>query len=128
MRYEWLERRREYGLFFIRLIIGFHLIYGTADNLFSQARMLEFRDFLASLGTPWPLVSAHVSAYAVHLRHPLHPRRIRPARGAGDDHQLHLRAAHRSSRRRVSAGCARADHVVLVGRIPDSWRGQTVMG
>ena len=64
MRYEWLERRREYGLFFIRLVIGFHLIYGTADNLFSWPRMLEFRDFLAARGTPWPLISAHVSAYA----------------------------------------------------------------
>ena len=64
MRYEWLERRREYGLFFIRLIIGFHLVYGTADNLFSWARMLEFRDFLAARGTPWPLVAAHVSVYA----------------------------------------------------------------
>ena len=39
MRFEWLERRREYGLFFIRLIVGFHLAYGTADNVFSSARV-----------------------------------------------------------------------------------------
>jgi putative oxidoreductase len=67
MRYTWLEKRREYGLLFIRLIIGFHLIYGTADNVFSSARMLEFRDFLANQGTPWPLLSAYVSAYAQFL-------------------------------------------------------------
>lgn len=58
---------REYGLFFIRVIIGFHLVYGTADNVFSHERMLEFRDFLAARGTPWPLLSAHVSAYAQFL-------------------------------------------------------------
>lgn len=59
-----LERRREYGLFFIRLIIGFHLVYGTADNVFSTERMYEFRDFLAARGTPWPLLAAYVSAWA----------------------------------------------------------------
>ena len=59
-----MHRHREYGLFFIRLIIGFHLMYGTADNVFSGARMLEFRDFLATHGVPMPLVAAHVSAYA----------------------------------------------------------------
>lgn len=59
-----MHRHREYGLFFVRLIIGFHLIYGTADNVFSHARMLEFRDFLAARGTPMPLIAAHVSVYA----------------------------------------------------------------
>jgi len=58
------EGRREYGLFFFRLIIGFHLVYGTADNVFSNARMLEFRDFLAANGTPFPLFGAYLSAYA----------------------------------------------------------------
>lgn len=67
MRYEWFERRKEYGMFFVRLIVGFHLIYGTADNIFSWARMIEFRDFLAARGVPFPLVAAHVSAYAQFL-------------------------------------------------------------
>src|SRR5687767_3885345 len=58
------ERYREYGLFFIRLIIGFHLVQGTADNLFSWARMIEFRGFLAERGVPFPLFSAHLSVYA----------------------------------------------------------------
>ncbi len=54
-------------MFFVRLIVGFHLIYGTADNVFSWARMLEFRDFLGARGVPFPLFAAHVSAYAQFL-------------------------------------------------------------
>jgi putative oxidoreductase len=60
----WFDSRREYGLFFIRLIIGFHLVYGTADNVFSSARMHEFSEFLAGRGTPFPLFSAYLSAWA----------------------------------------------------------------
>ena len=45
----------------IRLAFGFRLIYGTADNLISMERMLEFRDFLQAHGFPFPLVSAVVS-------------------------------------------------------------------
>lgn len=45
----------------IRLAFGFRLIYGTADNLISMERMLEFRDFLQAHGFPFPLVSAFVS-------------------------------------------------------------------
>lgn len=67
MGFEWFEQRREYGMFFVRLIVGFHLIYGTADNVFSWARMLEFRDFLAVRGVPFPLVAAHLSVYAQFL-------------------------------------------------------------
>ena len=61
------EKHREYGMFFVRLIVGFHLIYGAADNVFSWPRMLEFRDFLAANGTPFPLVGAVVSAWAMFL-------------------------------------------------------------
>jgi putative oxidoreductase len=67
MRFEWFEKRKEYGMFFVRLIVGFHLIYGTADNVFSWTRMLEFRDFLASRGVPWPLFAANLSAWAQFL-------------------------------------------------------------
>lgn len=52
---------------FIRLLVGVHLIIGTQDNVFSWARMLEFRDFLATRGVPFPLFSAHLSAYAQFL-------------------------------------------------------------
>ena len=63
----WLERHREFGMFFVRLIVGFHLIYGTADNVFSWARMVEFSGFLAERGVPFPLFSANLSAYAQFL-------------------------------------------------------------
>ena len=59
-----LEKYKEYGVIFIRLIIGFHLIYGTQDNVFSYARMEEFAGFLAARGVPFPLFSAFLSVYA----------------------------------------------------------------
>lgn len=61
---QWLEERRDYGALFIRLVIGSYLIYGTQDNVFSWARMLEFRDFLEARSVPLPLFSAHLSVYA----------------------------------------------------------------
>lgn len=59
-----LEKYKEYGVIFIRLIVGFHLIYGTQDNVFSYARMEEFAGFLTVKGVPFPLFSAFLSAYA----------------------------------------------------------------
>lgn len=58
---------REHGVIFVRLIIGFHLFYGTADNVFSWERMLEFAKFLDSTGFPWPLPGAVISAWAQFL-------------------------------------------------------------
>ena len=59
-----VDRHRELGPLFVRLIIGFHLVYGTADNVFSSARMSEFAVFLGERGVPFPLPSAFLSAYA----------------------------------------------------------------
>lgn len=59
-----LERHREAGALVLRLFVAFVLVYGTADNVLSADRMLEFRDFLAERGTPLPLVSAYLSVYA----------------------------------------------------------------
>lgn len=59
-----LDRYREYAPFFIRLFVGWHLIYGVQDNILSWERMHEFRDFLAQFKFPVPLVSAVVSVYA----------------------------------------------------------------
>jgi putative oxidoreductase len=58
------ERHREYGAVFVRLVVGFILVYGTQDNVFSNERMSEFRTFLAVKGVPFPLFAAHLSAYA----------------------------------------------------------------
>ena len=49
---------------FLRLFVAFVLVYGTQDNVFHRERMLEFRDFLAEHGFPYPLASAYLSAYA----------------------------------------------------------------
>ena len=62
--FKFFERRREYGPLFVRLVVGFVLVYGTQDNLFSHERMLEFRNFLAARGVPSPLPAAYLSAYA----------------------------------------------------------------
>jgi putative oxidoreductase len=59
-----LEKYKEYGVVFIRLAVGFHLVYGTQDNVFSYARMEEFAAFLSARGVPFPLFSAFLSAYA----------------------------------------------------------------
>ena len=59
-----LEKTRDYADLPIRLVVGYHLIYGTQDNVFSWDRMLEFRDFLAVFGAPLPLASAIISVYA----------------------------------------------------------------
>ena len=63
----WLDTRRELGSALLRLFFAFVLIYGTQDNVFSNARMLEFRDFLARNKFPYPLFSAYLSAYAQFL-------------------------------------------------------------
>ncbi len=59
-----LEPYREYGPLFIRLVVAYRLIWGTADNVFSYARMLEFSEFLTRHGVPLPLFAAFVSVYA----------------------------------------------------------------
>ncbi len=59
-----IARYSDWAPFIFRVFIGCVLIYGTQDNVFSQARMLEFRDFLEGNGFPWPLASAYLSVYA----------------------------------------------------------------
>ena len=48
----------------LRLAIGVRLVEGTQDNVFSHERMEEFARFLAAHGTPAPMFSAYLSAYA----------------------------------------------------------------
>ena len=59
-----IEHYKDYAAIFIRLMIGFHLIYGTQDNVFSYARMEEFAHFLQQRGVPFPIFAAFLSAYA----------------------------------------------------------------
>ncbi len=37
------DQYKAYGAIFIRLLLGFHLIYGVQDNVLSWERMLEFK-------------------------------------------------------------------------------------
>jgi putative oxidoreductase len=67
MDLHFFARRSYLGAPLLRLFIAAVLIYGTQDNVFSQAQMLEFRDFLARHGFPFPLLSAWVSVYAQFL-------------------------------------------------------------
>lgn len=53
-----------YGPLVLRLLVGFHLVHGTQDNVLSWTRMLEFRDFLEGAGFPFPIVCAVVSVGA----------------------------------------------------------------
>lgn len=57
-------RRSAWGIVILRLFIGAVLVWGTQDNVFSPARMAEFRDFLDAHGFPAPLAAARLSAYA----------------------------------------------------------------
>lgn len=61
--FTWFAAHRDYGALFIRLAIGTRLIYGTIDNVVSRARMLEFEQFIAAHGAPWPALGAPVSVY-----------------------------------------------------------------
>jgi putative oxidoreductase len=60
----YFETRKDYGVIFLRLIIGWRLIDGTQDNILSWKRMLEFRDFLQHQGVAYPLLAANVSVWA----------------------------------------------------------------
>lgn len=54
-------RRADLGLLILRVAIGAHLMAMTQDNVFSWARMLEFRDFMVHHGFAFPLLCAVLS-------------------------------------------------------------------
>jgi putative oxidoreductase len=62
--FDWLDPHREIGPLFVRLAVGWHLVYGTQDNVRSAERMLEFQHFLAQQGFAYPAFMAPLSAYA----------------------------------------------------------------
>lgn len=61
--FSFFRRHSAYGVLFLRFAISVFIIYGVQDNVFSWARMLEFRDFLQLRGVPYPLLAAHLSVY-----------------------------------------------------------------
>ncbi len=63
LQLEFFKRHREYGVIFLRLIIGSFIIWGVQDNVLSYERMEEFATFLGERGVPYPLFAAFLSAY-----------------------------------------------------------------
>lgn len=61
---QFFERNKDYGAIFLRLIIGWRLIDGTQDNVFSWDRMIEFKVFLEQQNFAYPLAAAILSVYA----------------------------------------------------------------
>jgi putative oxidoreductase len=61
--FTWLDRRNDWGIFLLRLFIGFRLVYGVLDNILSWEHLLRFRDFLQQFHFPFPLISAITSVY-----------------------------------------------------------------
>jgi putative oxidoreductase len=64
LHFGFTKGREEYGVLFLRLLIGAFIIHGVADNVFSWTHMVEFQKFLAARGVPAPMFAAHLSAYA----------------------------------------------------------------
>ena len=62
-RFDFFRRHSEYGVIFLRLIIGAFIIWGVQDNILSYAQMEEFAKFLGERGVPSPLFAAFLSAY-----------------------------------------------------------------
>lgn len=63
-KFTFFEKYKEYGVIFIRLMIGFHLVYGIQFYVFNYAKMESFAEFLKTKNVPFPLFSAHLSVYA----------------------------------------------------------------
>lgn len=64
LRLELLEKYKEYGPIFIRLLIGVFLIWGVQDNIRSSAQMAEFAGFMGARGVPFAMFAAYLSVYA----------------------------------------------------------------
>lgn len=61
--FSWFDRNRDWGIFLLRLFIGFRLIYGVLDNVINWEHMIKFRDFLKDFHFPFPMICAVASVY-----------------------------------------------------------------
>lgn len=64
LRLDFLKQYGEFSLLALRVLTGAFLIYGTQDNILSDARMQEFVRFVAKHGFVWPELMAPLSVYA----------------------------------------------------------------
>src|SRR5688500_5408120 len=60
----YFENKREYGLLFLRLVIGWRLIAGTWPYAFFAKPISEVEQHFSSLHLPLPLISSYLSVYA----------------------------------------------------------------
>jgi putative oxidoreductase len=58
------ERFADVGLLLLRIATGAFLIFQSHDNVFSDARMNEFENFMTQFGFVYPKVLAPLSVYA----------------------------------------------------------------
>ncbi len=61
---DFLKQYGDLSLLSLRILTGAFLIYGTQDNILSDARMQEFVRFLGKHGFVWPELMAPLSVYA----------------------------------------------------------------
>jgi putative oxidoreductase len=59
-----IERFADVGLLLLRIATGAFLIYQSQDNVFSDARMNEFANFMTQFGFVYPKLLAPLSVYA----------------------------------------------------------------
>lgn len=57
------QRSVSWALLLLRLFVGLRVLYGVADNIVSQERMLEFAYYLKLYDFPYPFISAVISVY-----------------------------------------------------------------
>jgi putative oxidoreductase len=62
--YQFFDNKAFIAPIFIRLLIGFHLVYGTHDKVFDPTAMRGIGQVFESLHIPLPLFSAYLSAGA----------------------------------------------------------------
>ena len=60
---KYLDSKKYWGIFLLRIFVSLRLLYGVIDNIFSWERMIEFSNFLQHYNFPIPIVSANVSVY-----------------------------------------------------------------
>lgn len=64
MKAKAFDRFAEFGPLFIRLVIGWHLVYGSWGRLVSHHELAIFRSYLAHYRFPVPLFNAYLSSAA----------------------------------------------------------------
>jgi len=59
-----LESRKDYGVIFLRLIVGWRLIAGTWPYASQLKPMSEIKEYFIQIHLPVPLICAYLSVYA----------------------------------------------------------------